>query len=437
MIIGGGIAGLSSGALLSQRGYRVLLVEAKSRIGGRANCQRLHSGFLVDWGIHSLRAGEAGVAAKLFQRLGLKLDIVPSGEGQLFHDGKWFSLPTSVRALMATPLLTEKERSMVGELFGSIMSAKPEELLSTSVATWLSQFEVSSTISWIFQLYSGLILIEPDVTVASMGEMLDIMHTILRSGKHAGYPRGGWRTILQALRGEIETTGEIRLKSPVSRIHIEKNNVSGVQIEGDRISCDTIVAAVTPAVLPSILPATKTASQKLIRLAKQLTPTAGVSIDMGFSEPITDISGLIVSADPFVMGQATSNIDATIVPSGKQLVTFYYPRSPEIIADESKAKMALKQLEIIIRKMFPRTPKPEWTRRLVLPVVDGTSPTIHQHRKNRLPIQTQIRGLYLAGDAHNAPGAGGDIAFNAALACAQQITEQDTNNDKITTRHDN
>ncbi|MFW9984918.1 MAG: hypothetical protein ACFFCB_09335 [Candidatus Odinarchaeota archaeon] len=75
------------------------------------------------------------------------------------------------------------------------------------------------------------------------------------------------------------------------------------------------------------------------------------------------------------------------------------------------------------QKMFPSDPKPEWTRRLVLPVVDGASPTIHQHREARLPIQTQIKGLYLAGDAHNAPGAGGDIAFNAALACTNKITE--------------
>jgi all-trans-retinol 13,14-reductase len=430
VIIGGGIAGLCTGALLSKRGYRVLLVEAKSRIGGRANCQVQHSGFIVDWGIHSLRAGEAGIAAQLFQQLGLKLDVIPSGEGQLFHEGQWFSLPTSVQALMSTPLLSEKDRVLVGELFGSIMSTQPEELLSTSLAKWLDEFKVPSTILWIFQLYAGLILIEPDVTVASMGEMLDIMHTILRSGKAAGYPRGGWRAIHQALREVIERNGEIRLKSPVSRIHIEEDMVSEVQIGSDRISCDTIVAAVPPAALASILPAANAQCQKLNQLANQLIPTAGVSIDMGFSKPITEIPGLIVSSDPFVMGQATSNIDSTVAPSGKQLVTFYYPLSPEVTAEESKAKMALKQLETIIQQMFPKAPKPEWTRQLVLPVVDGAAPTIYQHRASRLPIKTEIRGLYLAGDAHNAPGAGGDIAFNAAVTCAQQIIELDIKNQR-------
>lgn len=423
VVVGGGIAGLSCGALLSKRGFRVLVLEAKSIIGGRANCQSVKPGYVVDWGIHSLRAGDAGVAARVFQRLGLELDIVSSGEGQLLHEGAWYSLPTSVAALMATPLLSDADRSMIGTLFTSIMSANPEDLLTTSVATWLNKFEVSAMIRWIFQLYAGLILIEPDVTVASMGEMLDIMHTILRSGKAAGYPRGGWRVILQALKKEIERTGKIRLKAPVTQIHIEKDKVNGVQIGSDRVSCDMIVAAVPPDALSSILPATDAASQQLIQLAKQLIPTAGVSIDMGYSEPITDASGLIVSSEPFVMGQATSNMDATVAPNNKQLLTFYYPRPAEVIADEAGATMALKQLETVIQKMFPTAPKPEWIRRLVLPVVDGAAPTIHQHREKRLPIRTHIKGLYLAGDAHNAPGAGGDIAFNAALTCSDRISE--------------
>ncbi|MFX1492523.1 MAG: FAD-dependent oxidoreductase, partial [Promethearchaeota archaeon] len=161
VIIGGGIAGLSCGALLTKKGYRVLLLEAKQILGGRANSQSLQSGYIVDWGIHSLRAGDAGVAATVFQRLGLELDILPSGEGQLFHEGKWYSLPTSISALMATPLLSDADRSVIGTLFTRIMSASPEDLLTTSVASRLAEFEVSETIRWIFQLYAGLILIEP------------------------------------------------------------------------------------------------------------------------------------------------------------------------------------------------------------------------------------------------------------------------------------
>ncbi len=421
VIIGGGIAGLSCGALLTKKGYRVLLLEAKQILGGRANSQSLQSGYIVDWGIHSLRAGDAGVAATVFQRLGLELDILPSGEGQLFHEGKWYSLPTSVSALMATPLLSDADRSVIGTLFTRIMSASPEDLLTTSVASWLAEFEVSETIRWIFQLYAGLILIEPDLTVASMGEMLDIMHLIIRSGKAAGYPKGGWRVLLQALREQIEVMGEVRLGKTVNKIHLQDRAAEAIQIGNEKISCDTIIAAVPPDVLSSLLPRADSDCKKIIKLAKQLIPTAGVSLDLGFAEPITDAPGLIVSANPFIMGQATSNIDSSVAPAGEQLLTFYYPLPAKEIQKDPSAAIAMKQLEALVYQMFPKAPKPKWTRRLVLQVIDGAAPRINQNRNQRLPIQTSIKGLYLAGDAHNAPGAGGDIAFNAALACIDKI----------------
>ncbi len=121
------------------------------------------------------------------------------------------------------------------------------------------------------------------------------------------------------------------------------------------------------------------------------------------------------------MGQATSNIDPSVAPPGKQLLTFFYPKPHAEILNPQAARTALSQLEMQINTLFPKLPKPEWVRRLALPVVDGAAPTVSQYRQKRLPIQTAVKGLFLAGDAHQVPGAGGDIAFNAAMACAAKI----------------
>jgi len=421
VIVGAGVAGLGCGALLSNKGLRVLVLEASSRLGGRANSISYEGGYTVDWGIHTLRAGDAGVGAKLFQQLNIPIEILPLGEGRLYQEGAWYPLPTSVSALMSTPLLSDADRVEVGTLFGDIMSATPETLFSTSVSTWLDAHEASPAIRRIFELYAGLILIVPDVTVASMGEMLDIMHTILRSGKAAGYPKGGWKVLFDALRARIEGQGEVRFDNRVTAIRIRDGAVQGVQIGPRTIGCDTVVAAVPPSALPPLLPQSDSACKPLIAQAERLTPTAGVSIDLGFSTPVTDAPGLIVSANPFVMGQATSNVDPTVAPLGKQLLTFYYSRPYSEIRNAQAARSALSQLETLINTLFPRLPKPEWTRRLALPVVDGVAPTVSQLRDKRLPIQTAVKGLFLAGDAHQVPGAGGDIAFNAAVVCAAKI----------------
>lgn len=60
VVVGGGIGGLSTAALLAKNGKKVLLLEKRSRLGGRASSYEHKRGFTVDWGIHMCRYGEGG-----------------------------------------------------------------------------------------------------------------------------------------------------------------------------------------------------------------------------------------------------------------------------------------------------------------------------------------------------------------------------------------
>ncbi|MEN3340342.1 MAG: hypothetical protein V7647_4018, partial [Acidobacteriota bacterium] len=55
VVVGGGFAGLSAAALLAERGARVLVLDARPQLGGRATAFRdRHTGELVDNGQHVL-----------------------------------------------------------------------------------------------------------------------------------------------------------------------------------------------------------------------------------------------------------------------------------------------------------------------------------------------------------------------------------------------
>jgi phytoene dehydrogenase-like protein len=56
IVVGAGLAGLGAGALLAQRGARVLVLEGRPVTGGRAMVVR-EAGFTLNYGLHYMMGG--------------------------------------------------------------------------------------------------------------------------------------------------------------------------------------------------------------------------------------------------------------------------------------------------------------------------------------------------------------------------------------------
>lgn len=75
IVVGGGIAGLTSAAYLSRAGQKVLLIEKNREFGGLVN-SFTHNGFHFDAGVRALE--DAGIIFPMLKELGIKLDVVKS-----------------------------------------------------------------------------------------------------------------------------------------------------------------------------------------------------------------------------------------------------------------------------------------------------------------------------------------------------------------------
>lgn len=75
IVVGGGIAGLTSAAYLAREGKRVLLIEKNRECGGLVNSFS-HNGFQFDAGIRALE--NAGIIFPMLNELGIELDVVKS-----------------------------------------------------------------------------------------------------------------------------------------------------------------------------------------------------------------------------------------------------------------------------------------------------------------------------------------------------------------------
>lgn len=75
IIVGGGIAGLTSAAYLSRAGQKVLLIEKNSECGGLVN-SFTRDGFQFDAGVRALE--DAGIIFPMLKDLGIQLEVVKS-----------------------------------------------------------------------------------------------------------------------------------------------------------------------------------------------------------------------------------------------------------------------------------------------------------------------------------------------------------------------
>ncbi|KNZ41779.1 phytoene desaturase family protein [Acetobacterium bakii] len=73
IIVGGGIAGLTSAAFLSKDGYKVLVCEKEEKVGGLVNSFN-YKGFTFDGGIRAIE--NSGIVFPMLRQLGLEIDFI-------------------------------------------------------------------------------------------------------------------------------------------------------------------------------------------------------------------------------------------------------------------------------------------------------------------------------------------------------------------------
>src|SRR3712207_6742373 len=74
IVVGGGLGGLATAALLAQEGFSVTIYEKTVTVGGRAVCKKV-AGYWLDSGFHSLRAADRGPAAIVLKKLGKRIEF--------------------------------------------------------------------------------------------------------------------------------------------------------------------------------------------------------------------------------------------------------------------------------------------------------------------------------------------------------------------------
>ena len=422
IVIGGGYAGLSAGALLAHKGHEILLLEKSKTLGGRASFME-RDGYTVEYGLHSNRFASDGAAAAVFRRLERELKFLKTGEPELWRDGEFLPLPNSVGKIFKSPILPLPAKLRAARYLGRLVMGSPGKKYQLSMEEMTAGCKSGEALE-VIRVLSGIGIIAPDLRQSSAGELAAFLKKAMRAKVKVGYPEGGTRRIIEGLREELEQSGQIMTAARVNRLMLKKGLVNQVKTDTAAYSSSAVICAIPVQYVPDLFGG-KDLPIKFVKKARELFPTAGIALDVGLKERVSDQNGLLVTSEPLTMGQFTSNIDPGMAPEGRQLLSWYYPLPQPWVKNSEKMDREEQRLRGLLQEMYPDIWKAvDWERAMHLSMVDGFLPRPGQTREDRPDFTIPgIDNFFLCGDTTRAEGTGGDTAFNSAIHVSRLVDE--------------
>lgn len=408
IVVGAGLSGLSVASLLSNHGHKVLCLEKSNTIGGRARILK-KDGFTYEYGIHVLRYGEKGACGEIMKNLGVKDFKVKKLNSAVYENKTFYNFSSGgLSSLLNMGLLTKTDKAVfIKELLRlTVTDIKP--LYNMSVSEFVKKREYSDDLKKIFYSLSTSMLSCPDVRIASAGELAHHLRNVVHKRYAVGYPEGGFETIINKLTDKVMgKNNRILTGADVTGLVKEQDKVIGIMLGSEKLYSKNVICAVPPKEL-----------NKLMGINYNPCPTSGISIDYALNTDEYKEDRVILTQKVKGVALFTSNVDKTVAPEGKSLLTFFSPRDYYVSPESQKASM-----EELVEEMFPGLhDKVENKRMMNLLVVDGVELNTKQNYHTRL--ETKIgEGLYVVGDSVKAHGNGGEIAFNSALECFKEVVK--------------
>jgi zeta-carotene desaturase len=440
IVVGGGFAGLAAATLLAENGARVLLLEARPCLGGRARSWvDPDTGSTVDNGQH-LFMGCYRDTLLLLDRLGTRdrLDLQARLSVSFVNPGgsvSDFALPplplfswSLLAGLLRFPGLSFRERLGLLRVAREVRrrarrGPAAEALDDVSVSSWLGALGQSARADERLWHPLAVAALNEEPGRASAAMFLPVLRGLFLSGaggSRLGVPRVGLSDLYaEPAAHYLRAHGsEVRLRARVREVLVERGRCAGVLLaDGARVAAPFVIAAVPPAELLEMLPL-EMASEPFFAGCARLETSPIVSVYLWFGSPVTDLpyAGLIGGEWQWLFnrrafaGKGGGGSGVTLVRSAA--------RSFVEASRESLVRKALDDLH----RFFPASRRLTLRHSLVIKEKRATLAPLRGSLVLRPPWRTPYAGLHLAGD-WTATGLPATIegAAISGHACARQV----------------
>ncbi len=454
VVIGAGVGGSASAALLARAGYNVTLLETHPFGGGR--CMGIErDGFFYDFGVHMFSRGHRGPHGQINRRLGGDLKWISRDPPCRVKGKVDFDFPLNLKPLMRQVKLAGQLGVKIKNYPGAFrlmrvlfnghgVADNDPVCLQDFVARFTDDEMIHLFVNCVCQLYFAISYQE-----ASAGEFIWSFSRMFNEASF-GYPIGGGSEIPKSfINGLVRYGGEVHYSEPVSHIRIKNGRAIGVETRQGEYPADIVISNVGIAQTIDLAGRENFPQDYLERVEKRQYCNAYVTIKYALRRLVIPhpvvfympnlppdkvfeyINNNTVPEDPYIFMPVPSNHDSTLAPPGQQLVIAGTAAPPG--ASNELCSAILDKVHAKVCGLFPELESALiWTSRSTR--ADATGLTKHhageavglaqtpsQTGRLRPEISTPVAGLWQVGADVGARGVGTEMASASALRLVDKI----------------
>lgn len=292
IVIGAGAGGLFTAARLAHRGYRTLVLERLDKVGGRASTDDI-DGFKVNNGAIVIEVG--GITQQTCEEVGAPFEIREPSPPILYRiGGKDVDVTGGGWGLLLGKLTRQGAKLVKGIGAARSDDGLPEDELTT--AEWVSKFTKNEGVHGIFRNMCASVFAvgSEDLPARVFLTYFTRKSAFKRFGFHPEGTIGIWRGLANVVTAK---GGEVWLSTEVTKIVVDGNKVTGVQVQRDGlvhdITAPIVVSDVGPSATVGLIGAENVPEdyRELVRRGDR--PTAMISVNFASQERLIEAPGML------------------------------------------------------------------------------------------------------------------------------------------------
>jgi phytoene dehydrogenase-like protein len=428
VVIGGGIAGLATGALLAKQGKRVTVLEKGNQPGGRAYCYT-DKGFVLNYGPHAMYRPETGLLRDVLAKLGRPTLTggYPDPMKSYWADGdRWGVVGAKPHQLMfGSDFLPVASRMRMAPLMMALRGANPDKIAQEMV--WSQWVEARTSDALLRRFIMALTCVNTYSRAAgdlSARAVVRHLKENLFAKDYACYLSGGWARIFDAFIASMTGDGgTVITGARVDALEVRDGRAVAAIAGGARYEADAFVCALPPQDAPSIVGAGSPLASELERWSS-MTDVRAVCIELGLKRPLRSDLNFVFDVEREMYFSIHSNVTPNLAPPGGQLLHAMAYLSPEEASSDLMTAARKVELEAALDRFFAGWRESIVVER-VLPNARVVSArrTPEQYGESAMPLRsTAASNLYFANDGRDLPYFLSLTSLAAAMEVAEAIT---------------